>query len=125
MRTHDNSNQTTRIALKAGDLNSSEDVLRTFDERDLKYAKVGVFDIDGVLRGKLINRDKFTSALDKGFGFCDVIFGWVTLMHEKHSRTFGEQGKPIESTLRYHVIIMLESKKIDSEGLTVREALFK
>ena len=76
MRTHDNSNQTTRAALKAGDLNSSEDVLKTFDDRGLKYAKVGVFDIDGVLRGKLINRDKFTSALDKGFGFCDVIFGW-------------------------------------------------
>lgn len=62
--------------LRAGALSSAEEVLRTFDERSLKYAKVGVFDIDGVLRGKLINRDKFASALTKGFGFCDVIFGW-------------------------------------------------
>src|SRR4030095_12168643 len=29
-----------------------------------------------VLRGKYISLDKFWSAVDKGFGFCDVIFGW-------------------------------------------------
>ncbi len=39
-------------------------------------AKVGGFDIDGVLRGKYISLDKLASALKKGFGFCDVIFGW-------------------------------------------------
>lgn len=76
MINRDNSSTTERDGLKAGDLHSSEDVLKAFDERGLKYAKVGVFDIDGILRGKLINRDKFASALDKGFGFCDVIFGW-------------------------------------------------
>ena len=64
------------IPLRSGTLKSKDDVLNIFDDRGLKYAKVGVFDIDGVLRGKLINRDKFASALEKGFGFCDVIFGW-------------------------------------------------
>ncbi|MEZ4223674.1 MAG: glutamine synthetase family protein [Polyangiaceae bacterium] len=39
-------------------------------------AKVGGFDIDGVLRGKYISLDKLAAALDKGFGFCDVVFGW-------------------------------------------------
>ncbi len=38
--------------------------------------KVGVFDIDGILRGKYMSAEKFLSALDHGFGFCDVIFGW-------------------------------------------------
>jgi glutamine synthetase len=38
--------------------------------------KVAVTDIDGVLRGKVLNRDKFASAVDGGFGFCDVVFGW-------------------------------------------------
>ena len=55
---------------------TSAEVLDRFKSRELKYAKVGVFDIDGVLRGKLLNQSKFESALEKGFGFCDVIFGW-------------------------------------------------
>lgn len=43
---------------------------------DVHYIKVGVFDVDGVLRGKYMHRDKFLSALDSGFGFCDVVLGW-------------------------------------------------
>jgi len=38
--------------------------------------KVAVSDIDGILRGKYIHRDKFFSAVESGFGFCDVVFGW-------------------------------------------------
>ena len=43
--------------------------------------KVGVSDIDGILRGKYIHRDKFFSAIEGGFGFCDVVFGWD--MHDQ------------------------------------------
>lgn len=38
--------------------------------------KLGITDIDGVLRGKYVHLDKFASALDSGFGFCNVVFGW-------------------------------------------------
>ena len=38
--------------------------------------KVAVSDIDGILRGKYIHKDKFVSAVEGGFGFCDVVFGW-------------------------------------------------
>lgn len=38
--------------------------------------KVAITDIDGVLRGKYLHKDKFLSAVESGFGFCDVIFGW-------------------------------------------------
>ena len=38
--------------------------------------KVAVTDIDGVLRGKYLHKDKFLSAVDGGFGFCNVVFGW-------------------------------------------------
>ena len=38
--------------------------------------KVAVSDIDGVLRGKYLHKDKFFSAAEGGFGFCDVVFGW-------------------------------------------------
>lgn len=40
------------------------------------YVKVAIVDIDGVLRGKYLDKSKFLSALDGGFGFCDVVFGW-------------------------------------------------
>src|SRR6202046_4655090 len=45
-------------------------------ERAIEHVKIGVFDTDGILRGKYLSRDKFLSALDKNLGFCDVILGW-------------------------------------------------
>ena len=38
--------------------------------------KVAICDIDGILRGKFLHRDKFLSATKSGFGFCNVVFGW-------------------------------------------------
>jgi glutamine synthetase len=38
--------------------------------------KVAVVDIDGVLRGKYVHKEKFLSAVDGGMGFCNVVFGW-------------------------------------------------
>src|SRR4029079_12074837 len=49
---------------------------RRIEDEGVRWAKIGGFDIDGVLRGKYVALDKLRSALEKGFGFCDVIFGW-------------------------------------------------
>jgi len=38
--------------------------------------KVAVSDIDGILRGKYLHKEKFYAAAEGGFGFCDVVFGW-------------------------------------------------
>ncbi|KAJ1309517.1 hypothetical protein OPQ81_006291 [Rhizoctonia solani] len=39
--------------------------------------KVAGIDVDGVLRGKFMSKEKFLSAVKgDGFGFCSVIFGW-------------------------------------------------
>jgi glutamine synthetase len=45
-------------------------------DRGIEHVKVGVFDGDGILRGKYLRREKFLAALDKGMGFCDVVLGW-------------------------------------------------
>ena len=55
---------------------SIEDAIALVTERELSHVKVGVFDMDGVLRGKYMSRDKFIASLKKGFGFCDVVLGW-------------------------------------------------
>lgn len=47
-----------------------------FEQHDIRRVKLAGIDIDGVLRGKFISVPKFWSTLEKGFGFCDVIFGW-------------------------------------------------
>ena len=46
------------------------------EQRKLSHVKVGVFDIDGIMRGKYMSRAKFLSALESGYGFCDVVLGW-------------------------------------------------
>jgi glutamine synthetase len=45
-------------------------------DHGIERIKVGVFDTDGILRGKYLSRDKFLSSLDKGLAFCDVVLGW-------------------------------------------------
>lgn len=57
-------------------MQSLRDVIDLIEQESLDYIKVGAFDIDGVLRGKYMGRDKAISALKKGFGFCDVVLGW-------------------------------------------------
>jgi glutamine synthetase len=62
--------------MEAREVASAEDLRRLVAERDLKHVKVGVFDVDGILRGKYMAREKLFSSLDGGFGFCDVVLGW-------------------------------------------------
>ena len=57
-------------------LKSAKDIKKFLDSRKTEYVKVAITDIDGVLRGKYMHVDKFIKSSEKGFGFCDVIFGW-------------------------------------------------
>ncbi len=52
------------------------DVIESVEEYPGGKVKLAICDIDGVLRGKLIHKDKFLSIVEDGFGFCDVVFGW-------------------------------------------------
>jgi glutamine synthetase len=52
-----------------------DDVARRLSKDGIRRIKVGVTDIDGILRGKYISLDKFFASTS-GLGFCDVIFGW-------------------------------------------------
>jgi glutamine synthetase len=55
---------------------SIADARKIVEERNLEYVKIGVHDIDGILRGKYLSRAKFFSALENGLAFCDVVLGW-------------------------------------------------
>ncbi len=58
------------------DVKSVSDAKKIIAERELSHVKVGLFDNDGIMRGKYMSREKFFSTLDKGFSFCDVVLGW-------------------------------------------------
>jgi len=54
----------------------SNSILDEIKNSEATRIKVAITDMDGILRGKYIHRDKFLSAVDSGFGFCNVVFGW-------------------------------------------------
>ncbi len=58
------------------DLKTVEDVKAFVAEKNPGHVKVGFFDMDGVFRGKYMARDKFLSAFEDGYGFCDAVLGW-------------------------------------------------
>ena len=53
-----------------------ESILRNLSEQNAEKVKLAVTDLDGILRGKMISFEKFVSIVEKGFGFCNVVFGW-------------------------------------------------
>lgn len=56
--------------------NKPQDILAQLKKEGATKVKVACSDIDGILRGKYLHIDKFAGALEGGFGFCDVVFGW-------------------------------------------------
>jgi len=57
-------------------MSDQAELLKSLEDRGITKAKIGGFDVDGVLRGKYVSLEKLKSAMKGGFGFCDVIFGW-------------------------------------------------
>src|SRR5512144_1364527 len=71
-------------------------VVGELEGRGVRRAKIGGFDVDGVLRGKCVSLEKFRAALACGFGFCDVIFGWDIgdVLYDNAKVTGWETGYP-------------------------------
>jgi glutamine synthetase len=62
--------------LEPRQVKTAADAKAIVEQRNLAHVKVGVFDVDGIMRGKYMSRAKFLSALENGYGFCDVVLGW-------------------------------------------------
>lgn len=55
---------------------NQNELIEKLEALDTEKIKFAVTDIDGVLRGKVINIKKFLKSIKEGLGFCNVIFGW-------------------------------------------------
>jgi glutamine synthetase len=73
-----------------------EGLRNEFIERQINKIKLIGFDIDGVGRGKYISLEKLFSVAEKGFGFCDVLFGWDSAdeMYDRPVFTGADSGYP-------------------------------
>ncbi len=72
---------TTGSAKTIEPISNARELDEWIEREGIRYFKIGIFDIDGILRGKYVDREKLRSAADTGFGFCDVVFGWDS--HDK------------------------------------------
>lgn len=53
-----------------------EEKISQYRANGIQRIKLGVTDIDGVLRGKYISLDKFAAIANTTSGFCDCVLGW-------------------------------------------------
>lgn len=62
--------------MHAREVSSISDALALIEARGLHHVKIAVTDIDGILRGKYLSKEKFVSVLKSGLSFCNVVLGW-------------------------------------------------
>ncbi|RAK96980.1 glutamine synthetase family protein [Aspergillus ibericus CBS 121593] len=55
--------------------NITAEEIPTLLANDIKVKVAGI-DCDGILRGKVMSKDKFLGIVEKGFGFSSAVFGW-------------------------------------------------
>jgi len=83
-----------------GSGNKEHPALQAVRDTGSGKVKVAVSDIDGILRGKYLHKDKFFGAAQPypggGFGFCDVVFGWDSsdLCYDNATITGWQHGFP-------------------------------
>lgn len=75
---------------------SNEEIVDLVRHSESQKVKLAITDIDGVLRGKYIHKEKFLSAVESGFGFCNVVFGWdcADVCYDNVSYTGWHTGYP-------------------------------
>jgi glutamine synthetase len=80
------------------------EVRRVLADAPDEVVKVAVTDVDGVLRGKYLDKTKFLSSLNGGFGFCNVVFGWDSAdqCYDNTEYTGWQSGYP-DATVRVDV----------------------
>jgi glutamine synthetase len=80
---------------------SADEIIQDLEDRGTRRVKLGIFDIDGVLRGKYVSMEKFRSCAQHDLGFCDCIFDWDTSdqLYDNASFTGWHTGFP-DATLR-------------------------
>jgi glutamine synthetase len=83
-----------KIKVMTKEARSIAEIKKYLEDKGIENVKLAIVDMDGILRGKYVSKKKFLSALEKGFGFCNVIFGWDShdILYSKDSFTGWKDG---------------------------------
>ena len=95
-------------------MKNKEEILEYIKKHPSSKVKIAITDIDGILRGKVVRKDKFYNILSGGFGFCDVVFGWdcADVSYENSLYTGWHTGYPDA-----HAVVDINTfRKIPWEG---------
>lgn len=73
-----------------------EEVIKRIEGAKESKIKIAVADIDGILRGKYIHKNKFLQSVGSSLGLCDVVFGWDSgdICYDNSSLTGWHSGYP-------------------------------
>ncbi|PIB36568.1 glutamine synthetase [Reichenbachiella sp. 5M10] len=73
-----------------------QDIIEAVKKHPGNKIKFAIIDVDGILRGKYIHKDKFFDNIADHFGFCDVTYGWDSAdqLYDESSITGWETGFP-------------------------------
>ncbi|MFL5740872.1 MAG: glutamine synthetase family protein [Flavisolibacter sp.] len=75
---------------------NTDEIIQYVNDHPSGKVKIAYSDVDGILRGKYIAREKFLSAVEGNTSFCDVIFGWdaADLVYDNSKFTGWHTGYP-------------------------------
>lgn len=75
---------------------NKEKILQTIKNSKRSQIKIALTDIDGILRGKYIHKNKFIDSVSGNIGICDVVFGWDSgdICYENTELTGWHTGYP-------------------------------
>ena len=89
--------KTSQLILKLNNMKRTKaEIIAAIKANPSNKVRLAVSDIDGVLRGKVVHKEKLLSIIEGGFGFCSVVFGWdiADVSYDNGSFTGWHNGYP-------------------------------
>ncbi|MEM7366874.1 MAG: glutamine synthetase family protein [Pseudomonadota bacterium] len=94
----------------------ADELIVRYREEGIPRIKLGVTDIDGVLRGKYISLDKFAGMAAGTSGFCDCVLGWDVDDQLYYNATFTGWHTAFPDAL-YRLDLTTERRLNDEHGI--------
>ncbi|MDG2070581.1 MAG: glutamine synthetase family protein [Pseudomonadales bacterium] len=95
---------------------NADQLIEQYRRENISRIKLGVTDIDGVIRGKYISLDKFSAIAGTTSGFCDCIMGWDVNDQLYDNASFTGWHTAFPDAL-YRLDLSSERRLIDEAGI--------